>query len=181
MMKPFRSLLFAAIVGSFLLTSAYAQKETVVIDAQAESHPLPHFWEHMFGSGRAILSLRDSYRHDLREVQAATGMQYVRFHAIFHDEVGLYNEDAQGKPVYNFSYIDQIYDGLLADGVKPFVELSFMPKKLASAEFWHPFWYHPNISEPKDYAKWDAMIQAFAKHLIERYGIDEVSSWYFEV
>ena len=83
MTKLFRSLLFVAILCSTLLNSAYAQKETVVIDAQAASHPLPHFWEHMFGSGRAILSLRDSYRHDLREVKAVTGMQYVRFHAIF--------------------------------------------------------------------------------------------------
>ena len=48
----------------------------------------------MFGSGRAILSLRDSYRRDLREVNQATGFEYVRFHAIFHDEVGLYDEDA---------------------------------------------------------------------------------------
>jgi len=155
--------------------------QTVEIDAAAKARPFPHFWEQSFGSGRAILALRDSYRQDIRTVKQATDFKYVRFHNIFHDEVGIYDEDAQGKAVYNWSYVDQIYDGLLADGVKPFVELSFMPKKLASAEFWHPFWYHPNISEPKDYAKWDAMIQAFAKHLIERYGIEEVSSWLFEV
>ncbi|MGH8121585.1 MAG: GH39 family glycosyl hydrolase, partial [Rudaea sp.] len=79
------------------------------------------------------------------------------------------------------SYVDQIYDGLLARGVKPFVELGFMPKKLAATDFPHAFWYHPNISPPKDYAKWDAFMAAFARHLIERYGIEEVSSWYFEV
>jgi xylan 1,4-beta-xylosidase len=155
--------------------------QTVEIDAAAKTHPFPHFWEQSFGSGRAILALRDSYRQDIRTVKQATDFRYVRFHNIFHDEVGVYDEDRQGNVVYNWSYVDQIYDGLLADGVKPFVELSFMPKKLASADFWHPFWYHPNISEPKDYAKWDAMIQAFAKHLIERYGVEEVSSWYFEV
>ncbi|HEX7917448.1 GH39 family glycosyl hydrolase [Rudaea sp.] len=155
--------------------------QTVEIDAAAKARAFPHFWEQSFGSGRAILALRDSYRQDIRAVKAATDFKYVRFHNIFHDEVGIYDEDAQGKAVYNWSYVDQIYDGLLADGVKPFVELSFMPKKLASGEFWHPFWYHPNISEPKDYAKWDAMIQAFARHLIERYGIDEVSTWLFEV
>jgi xylan 1,4-beta-xylosidase len=85
--------------------------EAIEIDPNAESHPLPHFWERMFGSGRAILSLRESYRSDLRETKRITGFEYVRFHAIFHDEVGLYDEDASGKPVYNFSYIDQIYDG----------------------------------------------------------------------
>ena len=99
------------------------------MNLQAPSHPFPHYWEQMFGSGRAILSLRDSYRRDLREVEEATGFEYIRFHAIFHDEVGLYDEDAEGKPVYNFSYVDQIYDGLLENHVRPFVELSFMPQK----------------------------------------------------
>ena len=68
----------------------------------------------MFGSGRAILTLRDSWRRDLREVKQITGFKYVRFHAILHDEVGVYDEDNDGKPIYNFSYVDQIYDGLLA-------------------------------------------------------------------
>jgi len=135
----------------------------------------------MFGSGRAILTLRESYRQDLREVKKNTDFQYVRFHAILHDEVGVYDEDPEGKPVYNFSYVDQIYDGLLANGVRPFVELSFMPKKLAAREMLHPFWYRQNISPPKDWAKWDGLITAFAQHLADRYGIDEVSQWYFEV
>src|SRR5215475_1987507 len=164
------------------LLTAQAQIEKVVIDNKAQAHPFPHFWEHMFGSGRAILSLRESYRHDLREVKGVTGMQYIRFHAIFQDEVGLYDEDPSGKPIFNFSYVDQIYDGLLQNGVRPFVELSFMPKKLASREdALHAFWYKQNVSPPKDYAKWDDLITQFAKHLVDRYGIDEVSQWYFEV
>src|SRR5437868_4447865 len=84
--------------------------EIIVIDAGAAAHPFPHFWEKMFGSGRAILSLRESYRDDLRSVKKITDFEYVRFHAIFHDEVGVYSEDKEGKPVYNFSYVDQIYD-----------------------------------------------------------------------
>src|SRR5271156_6554990 len=88
---------------------------TVVVDATAPARPFPHFWEDMFGSGRAILSLRDSYRQDLRDVKQVTGFQYVRFHAILHDEVGIYDEDDKGHPQYNFSYVDQIYDGLLAN------------------------------------------------------------------
>ncbi len=86
----------------------------------------------MFGSGRAILSLRDSYRRDLRDVKSATDFKYIRFHAIFHDEVGVYGEDSSGAPIYNFSYVDQIYDGLLQNGVRPFIELSFMPRKMAA-------------------------------------------------
>lgn len=180
----FRFILIAAWVEILFvgLIPAYAQDhESIVIDAAAPATPFPHFWEHMFGSGRAILSLRDSYRRDLRDVKQATGVQYVRFHAIFHDEVGVYDEDAQGNPVFNFSYVDQIYDGLLANGVRPFVELSFMPKKLAAKEAIHAFWYKESVSPPKDYAKWDELITQFARHLVERYGIDEVSQWYFEV
>jgi len=157
------------------------REETIRVNLQATSHPFPHYWEQMFGSGRAILSLRDSYRRDLREVKDATGFEYIRFHAIFHDEVGLYDEDSEGKPVYNFSYVDQIYDGLLENHVRPFVELSFMPGKLAAEPIFQSFWYKPNVSPPKDWKKWDDLISHFVRHLIERYGIEEVSQWYFEV
>jgi xylan 1,4-beta-xylosidase len=162
-------------------TQTAAGTETIEVDPSAPSHPFPHFWEQMFGSGRAILSLRDEYRQDLREVEQATGFQYLRFHGIFDDETGLYDEDANGNPIYNFSYIDQIYDGLLANGVRPFVEMSFMPKKLAAQQKLHVFWYHPNVSPPKDWDKWSNFVARFAEHLVDRYGIDEVSQWYFEV
>jgi xylan 1,4-beta-xylosidase len=163
------------------IASGQTQTETIEVNLQAQSHGFPHYWERMFGSGRAVLSLRDQYRRDLSEVEAATGFEYVRFHAIFHDEIGLYNEDAAGQVSYNFSYVDQIYDSLLANHVRPFVELSFMPQKLAAEPILHPFWYKPNVSPPKDYDKWDDMIAHFARHLIDRYGIEEVSQWYFEV
>src|SRR5450631_142090 len=155
--------------------------EEVIVDPSAPRHSFPHFWEQMFGSGRAILSLRDSYRRDLRAVKKATDFKFVRFHAILHDEVGVYDEDRHGNPLYNFSYVDQIYDGLLENGVRPFVELSFMPSKLASRKAVHSFKYHPIVAPPRDYAKWDALISALALHLIERYGIEEVAQWYFEV
>jgi xylan 1,4-beta-xylosidase len=158
-----------------------APRGAIVVNAAAPSHSFPHFWEKMFGSGRAILSLRDSYRTDLRSVKQATDFGYVRFHGIFLDEVGVYDEDGHGNPVYNFSYVDQIYDGLLANGVRPFVEVSFMPNKLAAAQAIHSFWYKPNVAPPKNWDRWDALVSAFAKHLIDRYGIDEVSQWYFEV
>ena len=161
-------------------TLAWSDEE-VRVEASAPHHPFPHYWEHMFGSGRAILSLRESYRSDLRAVKTITDFKYMRFHAIFHDEVGLYDEDKHGNLILNFSYVDQIYDGLLANGVRPFVELSFMPGKLAARNAVHVFKYHPIVAPPRDYAKWDALIGAFAAHLIERYGVDEVAQWYFEV
>lgn len=158
-----------------------AHEETLVIDGAAPHHAFPHFWEQMFGSGRANLSMRASYRDDLRSVQNVTDLQYIRFHAILDDENGVFDEDAQGRPIYNFSYVDQIYDGLLANNVKPFVELSFMPRKLAANLKPHPFWYRPLPSPPNDPQKWAALIQAFTDHLVNRYGRDEVRQWYFEV
>jgi xylan 1,4-beta-xylosidase len=158
-----------------------ATTETITIDACSPTQPFPHFWERVFGSGRAILTLRESYRQDLRAVKDITNFEYVRFHAIFHDEVGLYDEDQHGRPVYNFSYIDQIYDGLLENGVRPFVELSFMPQKLASKRIAHRFWYKPITASPKTWSRWEDLIFRFTKHLVDRYGIEEVVKWYFEV
>ncbi|MGA7474048.1 MAG: glycosyl hydrolase family 39 [Candidatus Sulfotelmatobacter sp.] len=172
-----------ALSSSVALVSAQpdSKSEIIVVDAKAASHPFPHFWEQMFGSGRAILSLRESYRSDLRAVKQITDFNYVRFHGILDDEVGIYTEDSQGRPVYNFSYIDQIYDGLLATGVRPFVEIGFMPNQLAASHTLHPFWYRPNVAPPKDWRRWDDLVAAFAQHLIDRYGADEVAQWYFEV
>jgi xylan 1,4-beta-xylosidase len=175
--------------------SVASSDSVIMVNTRDTGTPFPHFWEHIFGSGRAVLSLRESYRDDLRKVQSVTDLDAIRFHGIFMDEVGLYDPNAQtqnpgqaaqaaqpGQSPYNFSYIDQIYDGLLANHVRPFVELSFMPKKMASdPAALHAFWYKQNVSPPKDYALWDAMITTFTKHLVERYGIDEVAQWRFEV
>jgi xylan 1,4-beta-xylosidase len=156
--------------------------QNIVVDTHAAATPFPHFWELGFGSGRAALALRQSYRDDLTAVHTITGFQYVRFHAIFHDELGVYTEDDHGNPIHNFTYVDQIYDGLLARGVKPLVEISFMPKQLAfNPDALHPFWYKQNVSPPKSMERWDDLVHDFAQHLVARYGIDEVSRWYFEV
>jgi xylan 1,4-beta-xylosidase len=160
---------------------AQTPMQTIEIDATAPAHPFPHYWEEMFGSGRAILSLRDSYRRDLRAVRQITEFEYVRFHGILLDDVGVYDEDKEGHPIYNFSYVDQIYDGLLANDVKPFVEISFMPYKLAARPDLQAFWYRPNVSPPKDYAKWDDLITHLIQHLVDRYGVQELAQWYFEV
>lgn len=169
------------IISPVIRATAQAAPESVTIDAAGPAQPFPHFWEHMFGSGRARLSMRESYRNDLRAVKQVTGVEYIRFHGIFLDEMGVYDEDAAGNPVYNFSYVDQVYDGLLQNGVRPFVELSFMPNKLAAKNAPQAFWYHPNVAPPKEWSKWDDLIDHFTRHLVERYGLAEVAQWYFEV
>ena len=181
--KFYRSICVLAVLGNAATVPAQTQssEQTITLDAAAPTRPFPHFWEQMFGSGRAVLSLRESYRTDLKTVRQITDFRYIRFHAILDDEIGVYDEDQSGQPVYNFSYVDQIYDGLLENHIRPFVELSFMPRKLAANLTPHPFWYKPLPSPPKDPAKWAALIDAFTKHLLERYGKSEVEQWYFEV
>ena len=157
-------------------------QEQVTVNASAPAHPFPHFWEQMFGSGHAILALRESYLSDLRAVKQVTDFHYVRFHAILDDEVGVYKLDEHGNPIYNFAYVDQIYDNLLKNHVRPLVEISFMPKQLAfNPDDLQAFWYKPNVSPPKSWDAWDGLMTHFAQHLVDRYGIDEVSQWYFEV
>jgi xylan 1,4-beta-xylosidase len=160
-------------------SSAFAQ--TILIDAKAPTRSFPHIWEQMFGSGRAILALREDYRDDLQHVKSITGFGYVRFHDILDDDIGVYQHDKNGKTWYNFSYVDEIYDGILARGVRPFVELSFMPKALAANSTPHAFWYKPYPSPPKDPVEWEQLIAAFTQHLLARYGAAEVEKWYFEV
>ncbi len=191
-----RALLGASTLAFLCAATALSaqQPEPLTIDAQARTTPFPHFWEQTFGSGRAILSLRQSFRDDLRTVQQATGFRSLRFHGILMDEVGLYDSDrvtknpglaaeaAHDASTYNFSYIDQIYDGLLAAHVRPFVELSFMPSKMAAdPSLTQSFFYKPIVSPPRNYTLWDDMMRAFAQHLVARYGLDEVASWKFEV
>lgn len=169
------------LVSSCVSPVARAQ-ETVTIDAHAKTTPFSHFWEETFGSGHAVLALRSEYRDDVRAVKSVTDFDYVRFHGILDREVGSYSQDEHGNPVYNWGYVDGIYDGLLQNGVRPVVEISFMPIQLAFNPLdLHVFWYHPNVSPPKSWEAWDAYMTAFAQHLVDRYGIDEVSHWYFEV
>jgi xylan 1,4-beta-xylosidase len=172
----------AATAWLMLCSASCFAQQVISINANAKASEFPHFWEQMFGSGRAILSLREDYREDLRAVKQVTAFQSVRFHGILDDEVGVYTEDEHGNPVYNFAYVDEIYGGLLKNGVRPVVEISFMPKKLAfNPDALHPFWYKPNVSPPKSLERWDGLMTAFARHLIDHFGIDEVSKWYFEM
>ena len=89
-------------------------------------------------------------------------------------------EDKKGNPEYNFQYIDVLYDFILSIGMKPFVELGFMPEALASGRQ-TIFWWRGNVTPPKDYKKWEELIRNLTLHFTERYGADEVKTWYFEV
>src|SRR6266403_4560689 len=95
--------------------------ETIVIDAAGSTTPFPHFWEHMFGSCHASVTLCEDWRKDLRALREIVDVRYVRFHGIFEHQAGIYaGQDSAGNLVLNFTRINLIYDGLLEMGVAPF-------------------------------------------------------------
>lgn len=138
------------------------------------------FYSEVVGAGRAAEGLRTDWLRDLKIVRQECGFKYIRFHGLLHDEMGVYNEDKNGKPFYNFQYIDALFDSILNIGMKPFVEFGFMPEKLKSNDK-TIFWWKGQISPPSDHEKWENFINALVKHWTERYGKDEVKQWYFEV
>ena len=149
-------------------------------DAKASSKPLVHFWSRVVGAGRANEGLRSTWQDELGMGRKYDGFQYVRFHGIFQDDMFVYREDEHGNPIYNFQYVDDLYDRMLAKGVRPFVELGFSPEPLSPVHN-TTFWWRADGSPPSDYNKWADLVQAFVRHCIDRYGIDEVRQWYFEV
>ena len=148
--------------------------------------PRSMVWSDCVGAGRIGEGLRESWRKQLEQCHREFGFRYLRAHGLLHDEMRVYNEDKNGNPVYNFMYIDDVYDFLLSIGMKPFVELGFMPEKLASkpaAEFDNGtvFWWKANVTPPAKYEKWDVLVKTLVQHWTDRYGADEVKTWRFEV
>ncbi|HWA10558.1 MAG TPA: glycosyl hydrolase [Opitutaceae bacterium] len=148
-------------------------------DLAARPIALPHFWEHTVGSGHAPLALRADWQGQLRRCREELGIRHVRFHGILSDDMGtLMNE--RNRLLDSFFNADQILDFLLAIGMKPFVELSFMPTALASGDT-RVFHYRGNVTPPRDYAAWGKFIGRLVGHWTERYGVAEVRTWFFEV
>jgi xylan 1,4-beta-xylosidase len=125
------------------------------------------------------MALRSDWQRQLKRAHGELGFQHVRFHGILSDDVGTLIRD-HGKLVYSFFNCDQIFDFLLGIGMRPFVELSFMPTALASGKK-TVFSYEANVTPPKDYKQWSMFIERLISHLVDRYGESEVSQWYFEV
>ncbi len=150
-----------------------------MIDTNSAATAFPHVWEECVGSCHAATALREDWRRQLKKCHEELGFKAVRFHGLFNDEMSVYSMTENG-PYYSFYNIDIIYDYLLELGMKPFVELSFMPQDMASGNQ-TAFHYKANVTPPSDYDRWSELIERFAKHIIERYGIDEVSTWFFEV
>jgi xylan 1,4-beta-xylosidase len=156
--------------------SVHAQQRIISADLHKEVGWHKTVYNECVGAGRASEGLRADWQEQLRLIQKHCHFKYIRFHGLLNDEMGV----CAVKGVYNFQYIDVLYDFLLSVGIKPFVELSFMPTPLKTNEN-TVFWWKGNISPPSDYQEYERMISLLVKHLTDRYGTEEVKTWYFEV
>ena len=138
--------------------------------------------DYCVGTGRLGLALTEEYLKELAYVQDMIGFSYIRGHGLFSDDVSIYHEyeeDGVKKVEYNYTYIDRIFDSYLKLGIRPYLELGFMPGQMASGTQ-TIFYWKGNTTPPKDYSLWTDMIVALLAHLKERYG-EEVTTWPIEV
>jgi len=163
---------------------------SVRIDARVpEQTPLTHVWSACVGAGRANEALRADWREHFTDAVRTLGMRSVRFHGLFHDDMFVYRAAVGGgfgpdsplaEPLYTFSYVDKVFDFILEAGARPFVELGFLPRELAT-DHATVFWWGAHASPPVDMDAWVALVTAVIRHWIDRYGLDEVVTWKFEV
>ena len=136
------------------------------------------------GTGRMGLALHEEYMKQLREVQAKCAFTHIRGHGLFSDDMAIYQErvdpDGVRRVQYCFTYLDRVMDAYMDCGLRPFLELGFMPAALAAGEQ-TLFYWKAHTTPPKDMKDWTALVSATLKHLSDRYGKSEVETWPVEV
>jgi xylan 1,4-beta-xylosidase len=172
------ALLFASTLSTGAATAADQPARHIAIDLHAPTHARDHVADLSVGSDYPGTLIRDDSLAQLKTARDELGFRYLRFHGIFHDVLGTYKV-VDGKPVYDWTKIDYLYDKLLGMGIKPFVELGFTPEAMKTSDN-SIFYWKANTSHPVP-AQWAQLVEAFARHIEERYGKDEVHSWFFEV
>jgi xylan 1,4-beta-xylosidase len=182
-MNRLLTILFASLLSISLNAQkkkSSAQERIIPVDFNGEKGPLNTMFKECVGAGRANEGLRADWQQQLAYVKKECDFKFIRMHGLLTDDMAVYTEDKEGKPVYNYMYIDALFDFLHSIGIKPFVELGFMPSALASGNK-TIFWWRGNVTPPKDYEKWEALVKNLVQHFTERYGEEEVKTWYFEV
>lgn len=154
-------------------------KLTFFCDLAEATTPFPHFWEHTVGSDHARMALRADWQWQLKRAHEDLGFRHVRFHGLLSDGMHTVRR-GNGALLYSFFNSDQVFDFLLSIGMRPFVELSFMPAALASGGS-TVFSYQANVTPPKDYKLWAELIERMVSQCVKRHGEKEVSEWLFEV
>src|SRR4051812_2094074 len=173
-----RRILLGAALALFSAVAAGSATREIAIDARTPTTPRDRFADLSIGSDYPGTLIRDDSLAQLKVAREELGFRTIRFHAIFHDVLGTYKV-VDGKPVYDWTKIDYLYDKLLGMGIKPFVELGFTPEAMKTSNS-SIFYWKGNTSHP-DHAQWQGLVDAFVRHLQQRYGKDEVRGWFFEV
>ena len=196
-------LLLSAAAASAAATPA-VDEVSVDVSAPPELSSFVKFWQASVGSGHGALgvpgaiapgpvpvgpggSLGQMWQEQLKAVHDDLGIHGVRFHGSFDDDRGPVATgcDARGRScTFNFTGLDVLYDGIMATGVKPIVELSFMPSAIANCTPGHcptGMHYRGVEAHPKSWEAWADLVGAFASHLVQRHGIEELAQWRFEV
>jgi xylan 1,4-beta-xylosidase len=143
---------------------AAAPSEGIQFSAQHESVPLKHYWSFCSAAGRANEGLREGWREHLRMTVQHCGTRRLRFHGLFHDDMFACRRKANGELVFNFQYIDELFDALLAADVRPFVEFGFFPKDLASASEIRCFWWQAHVTPPDELHEWSRLVESALEH-----------------
>jgi xylan 1,4-beta-xylosidase len=159
--------------------SAEPPARTVQLDLAAATTPVDRFYDLSVGADYPGTTGRPENLAQLKTTVDELGFRYLRFHDIFHDVYGTVKKDGNNKLVFDFSAIDRLYDGMLARGIKPFIELGFTPGVMKTSDL-KIFYWRGNTSHPQP-GPWSELIDAFVRHLVQRYGIEEVRKWPFEV
>ena len=150
------------------------------IDYRSDGEKYVPYWKKCVGAGRANEGLRASFQEHLEMLQEDVGFEYLRFHGLLHDDMFAARKNEAGQTIYNFQYIDDLFDRMLDKKIRPFVELSFFPSCMKGGDA-TVFWWKGNVTPPENYDEWCELIKRLVQHLIARYGKEEVCRWYFEV
>lgn len=155
------------------------EQQKIYLSCNAESTPLRHTWKNLLNVGYAHDILFGVVQQQILKAQNEIGFRYLRFHGIFDDDMDMYNEDEDGTVHLNFTNADLVLDFILSAGLRPFIELSYIPARLAQTQQ-TPFRRRSFYSMVNNRIKWEQLIHGFVCHLIQRYGLEEIRQWRFE-
>ena len=153
---------------------------TITTDIRKEKGSLDKFFNACICAGRGTEVMRHAAYEQLKMLKKDCGFRYLRFHGLFHEEMAIVNRDDDGKLFFNFQYVDLLFDSLLDIGIRPIVELGSMPDIMAKEKVYH-FWWKTNVSMPEKMEEWRLLVDETVRHFTERYGKEEVKTWFFEV
>ena len=148
---------------------ASATSYTITVDASNPTTGNPRFWAASVGTGTASLTLRPDLQTHYKIANRELGMQRVRGHGVLSDDMGIY----KGPGSYDWTNLDIYLNAIVSAGMRPFMELDYMPTALALTG--------SKIDFPKDIDTYKQFIQAVVQHCVDKYGADDVGQWYWEV